>query len=67
VHNEAPSAAVRVSNPVVHDRSVFHYVVTIWRLVAVLPFIIIFLAMDVFLATLACMLEREPMRGLRVG
>jgi cellulose synthase/poly-beta-1,6-N-acetylglucosamine synthase-like glycosyltransferase len=27
---------------------------------AVLPFIIIFLAMDVILATLACMLEREP-------
>src|SRR5215471_7304309 len=30
-----------------------------WR--AVLPFIIIFLAMDVLLATLACMLEREPL------
>src|SRR5437870_3698190 len=27
---------------------------------AVLPFVIIFLAMDVILATLACMLEREP-------
>ena len=27
---------------------------------AVLPFIVIFLAMDVLLATLACMLEREP-------
>ena len=30
-----------------------------WR--AVLPFVIIFLAMDVILATLACMLEREPL------
>jgi peptidoglycan-N-acetylglucosamine deacetylase len=30
----------------------------VWR--AVLPFIVIFLAMDVILATLACMLEREP-------
>ncbi len=29
-----------------------------WR--AVLPFVIIFLAMDVILATLACILEREP-------
>src|SRR5437899_11961375 len=29
-----------------------------WR--AVLPFIITFLAMDVILATLACLLEREP-------
>jgi cellulose synthase/poly-beta-1,6-N-acetylglucosamine synthase-like glycosyltransferase/peptidoglycan/xylan/chitin deacetylase (PgdA/CDA1 family)/spore germination protein YaaH len=28
---------------------------------AVLPFIIIFLAMDVILATLACLLEREPL------
>ncbi len=27
---------------------------------AVLPFVVIFLAMDVILATLACMLEREP-------
>jgi cellulose synthase/poly-beta-1,6-N-acetylglucosamine synthase-like glycosyltransferase/peptidoglycan/xylan/chitin deacetylase (PgdA/CDA1 family)/spore germination protein YaaH len=31
-----------------------------WR--AVLPFVIIFLAMDVILATLACILEREPIR-----
>jgi cellulose synthase/poly-beta-1,6-N-acetylglucosamine synthase-like glycosyltransferase/peptidoglycan/xylan/chitin deacetylase (PgdA/CDA1 family)/spore germination protein YaaH len=31
-----------------------------WR--AVLPFIVIFLAMDVILATLACILEREPLR-----
>jgi peptidoglycan-N-acetylglucosamine deacetylase len=30
----------------------------VWN--AVLPFILIFLAMDVLLATLACMLEREP-------
>src|SRR5438132_11477165 len=30
----------------------------VWN--AVLPFIIIFLAMDVLLATLACILEREP-------
>jgi cellulose synthase/poly-beta-1,6-N-acetylglucosamine synthase-like glycosyltransferase/peptidoglycan/xylan/chitin deacetylase (PgdA/CDA1 family)/spore germination protein YaaH len=30
----------------------------VWN--AVLPFIVIFLAMDVLLATLACMLEREP-------
>ena len=30
----------------------------VWR--AVLPFIITFLAMDVILATLACLLEREP-------
>jgi peptidoglycan-N-acetylglucosamine deacetylase len=30
----------------------------VWN--AVLPFIVIFLAMDVILATLACMLEREP-------
>ena len=30
----------------------------VWN--AVLPFIIIFLAMDVILATLACLLEREP-------
>ena len=29
-----------------------------WR--AVLPFVITFLAMDVILATLACLLEREP-------
>jgi cellulose synthase/poly-beta-1,6-N-acetylglucosamine synthase-like glycosyltransferase/peptidoglycan/xylan/chitin deacetylase (PgdA/CDA1 family)/spore germination protein YaaH len=33
----------------------------IWR--AVLPFVIMFLAMDVFLATLACILEREPIRN----
>jgi len=34
---------------------------------AVLPFIIIFLAMDVLLATLACILEREPiLRAWRV-
>jgi cellulose synthase/poly-beta-1,6-N-acetylglucosamine synthase-like glycosyltransferase/peptidoglycan/xylan/chitin deacetylase (PgdA/CDA1 family)/spore germination protein YaaH len=32
----------------------------VWR--AVLPFVITFLAMDVFLATLACILEREPIR-----
>jgi len=31
----------------------------VWN--AVLPFVIIFLAMDVILATLACMLEREPL------
>jgi cellulose synthase/poly-beta-1,6-N-acetylglucosamine synthase-like glycosyltransferase/peptidoglycan/xylan/chitin deacetylase (PgdA/CDA1 family)/spore germination protein YaaH len=31
----------------------------VWN--AVLPFILIFLAMDVLLATLACLLEREPM------
>jgi cellulose synthase/poly-beta-1,6-N-acetylglucosamine synthase-like glycosyltransferase/peptidoglycan/xylan/chitin deacetylase (PgdA/CDA1 family)/spore germination protein YaaH len=31
-----------------------------WR--ALLPFIIIFLGMDVILATLACILEREPIR-----
>jgi len=31
-----------------------------WR--AVLPFILIFLLMDVILATLACILEREPLR-----
>src|SRR4051794_769300 len=29
-----------------------------WR--ALLPFVIIFLAMDVILATLACILERDP-------
>jgi len=34
---------------------------------AVLPFIVIFLAMDVLLATLACILEREPiMRAWRI-
>ena len=34
---------------------------------AVLPFVITFLAMDVLLATLACMLEREPiMRAWRI-
>jgi peptidoglycan-N-acetylglucosamine deacetylase len=34
---------------------------------AVLPFILIFLAMDVILATLACMLEREPiLRAWRI-
>jgi peptidoglycan-N-acetylglucosamine deacetylase len=33
----------------------------IWR--AVLPFVITFLAMDVFLATLACILEREQIRN----
>ena len=31
-----------------------------WR--AVLPFVVTFLAMDVILATLACILEREPIR-----
>src|SRR5438874_9756747 len=37
----------------------------VWN--AVLPFIIIFLAMDVILATLACLLEREPIvRAWRV-
>jgi cellulose synthase/poly-beta-1,6-N-acetylglucosamine synthase-like glycosyltransferase/peptidoglycan/xylan/chitin deacetylase (PgdA/CDA1 family)/spore germination protein YaaH len=37
----------------------------VWR--AVLPFIITFLAMDVLLATLACILEREPiLRAWRI-
>jgi cellulose synthase/poly-beta-1,6-N-acetylglucosamine synthase-like glycosyltransferase/peptidoglycan/xylan/chitin deacetylase (PgdA/CDA1 family)/spore germination protein YaaH len=37
----------------------------VWR--AVLPFIITFLAMDVILATLACILEREPiLRAWRI-
>jgi len=36
-----------------------------WR--AVMPFVIIFLAMDVILATLACILEREPiLRAWRI-
>ncbi len=36
-----------------------------WR--AVLPFVVIFLAMDVILATLACILEREPiLRAWRI-
>ncbi len=36
-----------------------------WR--AVLPFVIVFLAMDVILATLACILEREPvLRAWRI-
>ena len=36
----------------------FGFPVIVWG--AVLPFIVIFLAMDVLLATLACILEREP-------
>jgi cellulose synthase/poly-beta-1,6-N-acetylglucosamine synthase-like glycosyltransferase len=36
-----------------------------WR--AVLPFVVIFLAMDVILATLACLIEREPiLRAWRI-
>ena len=36
-----------------------------WR--AVLPFVVVFLAMDVILATLACLLEREPiLRAWRI-
>jgi hypothetical protein len=30
---------------------------------AVLPFVVVFLAMDVILATLACVLERDPIRN----
>ncbi len=37
----------------------------VWN--AVLPFVIIFLAMDVILATLACMLEREPLVSCAPG